>query len=1650
MITSIRLKLLIIAILVGVELLAQHSQLPNMIPYRKGIKWGYCDKNKNIVIACNYDEVRPFSNGVAAVKIGNYWGYINRYGQMVIPAKYLEAHDFENNFAIVKVSTEQKYILITITGIEIDAFFSPSFPYVRKEFKDFIRDVDLNRIMILHDNRLGYINQQGDTVIKPTFFPISPKHSVFRNGLTKVFFNNNWYLIDTLGLIINEIESPYSLKMRDRVVQYERNEKYFLVDARTNKALSSQSFDNLWYMANENYIRVAKGKKWGVLDYTGKQIIPIEFTDIFENDHEILLVKKGKKSAYFNLQGKEITPFDDWRSTSKIDSLIAVMTKKGVSGVYDLQGNIILPPKKYDFIELLTGNKIIVKEGSYIKLITSDGTLIKIFESDKLTIKDFNEKGFFVQNNNYKYGYLSKNSGEWIINPSLRQIVILNKYLALGQKENNSSVILDSNGQEIIQNVNNVYYIDNFYQKIIQIIASGPIRESYDFTRYFTVNEREKDGLLIECENHWLFVDKYGNQLANIKKSSTMPNMKLEFFSNGLSEVTYDEGVIIKRRGFIDYQGNQYWEDINLLEPKAREEISISNITPKLYVPIGHSAWIINLETSKDGRFAVTASMDGYAILWDLKLGKELRRFKKEGAMAVSCDISNNEKIILLGRSNGEIEMWNLQTGELITSQKEHSGIVNSIKFSHDDKMFVSSGDDGQIIIWDSSLMKKIIDFQGGNDLNINRVCFIPNRNEIIAAFNDGSAKILNYSTGSIVLNLKGHYGEVYDVAVSPDGRYFLTGCSDGKIRLWNSNGTLLNIFSDFNDEVTRVTFSADGKYFAAGGGGDHSAKDFSIRVYRIDNKTLVKTLKGHTFTITGIKFLPDSKRILSTSWDMTLKLWNIEDGSLIKELKGLVGIPKKLTLKSNNNIMVVSDDGTLKVIDLQDGKTTKVIMAHPDGCSDLFVSGNSIFTSGNNGSINEWDINTYKLKRTYKNINERAEAVVAAETYVVSVSYDGNLVFWNRKSGEKLYSTMAHPEKCASMTISHDQKWIATGGKTGNIKIWNADNPAANPLVLTGHKTIIQALAFSTDNYLVSGEGALNSTEPYSSLKIWKIPEGKLIKTINHHRTAINVVASIPAKKMIASGSMDGKVNLWDLENFSLIKSLDLESVATTIESTPNGEFIFIGLSDGTIRIIETNGLTEIAKQISFSDGNWITITRDYYYTGSKGAIKNLTYEYGPKIYSFDQFDLQYNRPHIVLECLGLASPELIQAYQKAYEKRLRKMGFNPSSFEKEFRLQAPEVKLKPSETLFVETSEPNYTLTFSAEDILFNLERYFVTVNGVPLYGLQGKKFPIAAKKAEQTITIPLSTGINNIKISALNQKGVESLAEQIEVTYNPQIPLKPNLYVIAVGVSKFKQSEYNLTYADKDAADIVNLFKQQSSKYGEVKTFLLQNQQSTIENILALRSELEKSTPDDQIVMFFASHGLLDSELDYYLATHDVDFSQPQKRGLGYDKLEVLLDGIPARKKLLLIDACHSGEIDKEENQLIANSQAKDTTVKSRGFKTIKKTGLTVDLKTSFELMKELFTDVRRNNGTVVISSAGGEEFSYETETLQNGVFTYCVIEGLQHAKADLNADKKINVSELATFVGERVKELTGGKQNPTNRAENIDTDFPIWGQ
>lgn len=484
---------------------------------------------------------------------------------------------------------------------------------------------------------------------------------------------------------------------------------------------------------------------------------------------------------------------------------------------------------------------------------------------------------------------------------------------------------------------------------------------------------------------------------------------------------------------------------------------------------------------------------------------------------------------------------------------------------------------------------------------------------------------------------------------------------------------------------------------------------------------------------------------------------------------------------------------------------------------------------------------------------------------------------------------------------------------------------------------------------------------------------------------------------------------------------------------------------------ILLRNGKTgeAIANLFALDQSESVAVLPTGEYLATKGAMRAVDFRVGMTPYTFEQFDLKYNRPDIVLKALGKAPQRLIDAARRAYEKRLARAGFTEAMLATDFHL--PEVSVK-REGLPVSTSAPSVALNISAKDSQVPLDRLLVTVNDVPFDGrIAGIDLKAAnSKQANKTVDIPILSGSNRIQVSVLNSQGVESYRETLEVRGDmPAVPGK--IYALTIGVSQYQNAEYNLRYAAKDAKDIGALFSKAPRAAGTSIIPVLDTQ-ATRSGILNAKKALLEAEPNDQVVVFLAGHGMLDDKLDYYFATTDIDFDHPASSGLSYDDIEGLLDGVKARRKLLLMDTCNSGELDKGdiETATLAQTDVPNSKIKVRavGSRALKKKPDMLGQGNMSAFLSDLFADTRRGSGAVAISSAGGAEYALESDEWNNGVFTFALIDGLQTGAADKNKDGSVTASELRDLVQTRVQTQTQGKQTPTSRRENLTVDFAVY--
>lgn len=1011
----------------------------------------------------------------------------------------------------------------------------------------------------------------------------------------------------------------------------------------------------------------------------------------------------------------------------------------------------------------------------------------------------------------------------------------------------------------------------------------------------------------------------------------------------------------------------------------------------------GHTEQVNSACFSPDGNLAVSGSDDKTIVVWEVVTGKILKRFET-GDNSVSCVSFSPEGKIIAASDGYDIRLFDVISGELIRTLSGHTSAISRIKFSPDGKSLISSAH-RELKLWDIQSGSLIRDFEK-NSYGYLSPSFSSDGKFIVTGGGDRIIRIWDTESGKIIKSFEGHESRITAVAFTPDGKRILSGSDDRKIILWDINsGEMIISFDSHNDDIRTIGFSFDGQYVI-------SCSATEIMLSETGTGRYIRTFEGHTTTFFSCAFTPDGKYILTGCGDNSLKLWETSTGKLAGTFEGHTELVRAVAVSRDGKYAVSgSGDKTVRLWDLTTAKLIKTFEGHDNLVTSVAFSpdGKKIISGSWDNTIIVWNAEKGWIIKIIDGHNWFVNSVAFSPDgkYFASGSFDNTARIWSADSCRQV-KVFEHTEKINSVEFSPDGKKLLMAGRDNSILIWDF-NSGKYPAVLEGHNDYISSAVYTKD-----GKHILSCSDD-RTIKLWSAVSGLNAKTFSGHSARVICTAVSPDGKLAVSGSADNLLKLWDL-----------------------------------------NTGNELVNCISYRSRDYIAVTSDNYYHCTKNGLRVIAYVIGNRAYPPEQFDLQYDRPDLVLEKIGLAPKELIDAYRNAYRKRLKKMNFNEEMLNKDFHI--PEIKLT-DEKIPVSTEEKYFSFNVKAEDSRYRLDRINVILNDVPVPSSAGTDLRgDNTNSASREIRLELCNRKNRIQVSVLNEKGAESLKESFEINYEGKL-IKPDLYIVTIGASEYADAKYRLKYAAKDAGDIADLLLQGKEKYNSVNTFTLLDKEVTRENIIRIRDFLMKSKVDDEVIVFIAGHGLLNKNYDYYFATSDIDFKNPEDRGITFEELEGLLDGIPAKKKVLFIDTCHSGEVDKEEIKEIKKKKVETGEVSFRNVGeseyeskdgNIKKLGL----KNTTGLLQEMFMDLRKGSGAVVISSAGGMEYAWEGGEFKNGLFTYCLLEGLKTRNADLNRDGEIKISELKEYVTDKVEKLTKGEQKPTSRRENYEFDFVIW--
>ncbi|RZL15008.1 MAG: hypothetical protein EOO89_15180, partial [Pedobacter sp.] len=805
---------------------------------------------------------------------------------------------------------------------------------------------------------------------------------------------------------------------------------------------------------------------------------------------------------------------------------------------------------------------------------------------------------------------------------------------------------------------------------------------------------------------------------------------------------------------------------------------------------------------------------------------------------------------------------------------------------------------------------------------------FSPDGKKVITSSNDFSALLWDVPSAALLATLKGHTELINCVSFSTDGKNIVVGSADKSATIWETaTGKLISKLEGHSTKVRLASFSPNGAQLLTG-------NDDSATIWDSSNGHPLANLFGSALT-----YSLDGKHIITGLSDYTSNLYDAGSGKLLKNLKDFpLSMHSNLSPFSPDGKKIacqLSDSNVIRIYEYPGGKPLMDLRGHKEGIYSVYFSpdGKKI-ASVSEKSIRIWDAATGRLS--------------------LDLLYDPYRA-WNKKADEFL---------SASLCFSFDSQTILTASDN-SAKLWDA-NSGKMLVEYKGHSGTVNSATFSPDGYRV-----LTASDD-STARIWNAANGKLIADLAGHKAAVTSASFFNnGKKVFTYSAYDYSVKIWDATNGKLVHSLDghTDDINTATLSADEKRLITAS-DDNTSKIWDVSTGKLLYTSINLGSSDYINILRDGYYNANTNAAKLLHYVTPDlRVITFEQLDVKYNRPDKVLEALGNTDTALIKSYRKAYEKRIKKLGIDTTSFRDGYSVPAADFINRNA--VEYEQKEGALSLRINGIDSIYQLDRFNVWVNETPVFGQKGIGIRNRNKNNFDTVVIiKLSVGENSIETSVSNVNGTESYRMPLRVNYIPSKKPREVVHFIGIGIDQFADSKYNLKYSAKDIRDLSKKLKE---KYKEdIIIDTLFNENVTISNVKGLKQRLLKSSENDKVIVAYSGHGLLSKEYDYYLSTYAVNFEQPDQNGLPYDELENLLDSIPARKKLMMIDACHSGEVDKDDGfSLSATSSSLKKGVTPLGTKKDGKLGL----KNSFALMQSLFVNVGKSTGATIISAAAG---------------------------------------------------------------------------
>ncbi len=605
----------------------------------------------------------------------------------------------------------------------------------------------------------------------------------------------------------------------------------------------------------------------------------------------------------------------------------------------------------------------------------------------------------------------------------------------------------------------------------------------------------------------------------------------------------------------------------------------------------GTERGMMNVATfSHDARWIATGDQDGILKVWDTQNGQCVARTDWGGAerrnVILHVQFSPDDQYIAAsGFGHSAVYAWNTELNAPIRNFKlenpnlsdyRKEGTSNDrhfpIAFSPKSNLFAYVTSPETVTVSDINIGEDIAHLTG-HTAPLHTLLFSPCGQYLASASLGATVQVWEIQSESLAMTPKTYEGNRIRLAYSPDETLRVADIYNDKVIIWDATQQKeLDTFNTIGTTAENARFSSDGMQFAI------ACWNHKIQIWQANTSDTRSFFSGFGSVPYFVVFMQDSNTLVGGNWGSTGKIfWNINR----REAERI--LPPKAKRRSLRKCMALSPDDQLLAIDTGNNNIqiwhieTEELVAELTGHENLIFSltysptGEYLVSGGLKDELYVWDVARWEKRHTLIGHTSSVEAIAFhpnGERFVTS-SRDGTALLWNVETGEQI-SPLPLPDTLddsslyrgepqeiervinggnlqwkdnqhmQSIVFSPCGNWIAGGlgtwyadGLINEIRLWDTATLETRMIFLQPQGCIRPwALTFSPcGKYLVSGAWWKWGLDK-APIHLWEMSTGKNIHTFWGHASDVQDVAFSPDGLLLASGSFDGTVLLWDVKS--------------------------------------------------------------------------------------------------------------------------------------------------------------------------------------------------------------------------------------------------------------------------------------------------------------------------------------------------------------------------------------------------------------------------------------------------------------------------------------------------------------------------------------